>query len=162
MFRLFFFPVNFFIRSVHFQTICDEMILRSISEARIWFPTVTFVTLITRVTWIEEWFLIDIFISLLLKAFLGWAWSSTMTAPWLIIFSLSWFLRKFPARWWVICSDRETSNRIEEIRKIHWSKIIIYIWPANWLLEVRKFSKKSWERKNYQSWCSHCGGSRPT
>ena len=47
-------PVNFIIGSVWFRKICDEMILRSTSEARIWFLTVTLITLIIRVAWIND------------------------------------------------------------------------------------------------------------
>ena len=51
-FRLFRVPVNFFIRSVRFLTICDEIILQSTSEVSIWFLTIMFSILIIRVAWI--------------------------------------------------------------------------------------------------------------
>ena len=39
-------PVNFLIQGVRFRKFFDSMILRSISEESIWFPTVMFITLI--------------------------------------------------------------------------------------------------------------------
>ena len=92
-FRLFCIPVDFFIRSVRFGKICDEIILRSTSEASIWFLTVMFITtLIIRVAWIEGWFLISLILSPLLKSFLSWVWTSTVTALLLRNFFLSLFL----------------------------------------------------------------------
>ena len=82
-FRLFCVPLNFIIQSVRFQTICNEMILQYTSEVRIWFPAVTFITLIIRLVWIVGWFLIDLFLSMFLKTFLSWVWNYTVTSPWL-------------------------------------------------------------------------------
>ena len=59
-FRHFRVPVNFLFRSVQFQTICDEVILRYTSEGCICFLTVTFIILIIRITWIEGWFLLPL------------------------------------------------------------------------------------------------------
>ena len=89
-------PANVIIQSVWFQTICDKMILRSKSEAHLWFMTITFITLIIRVALIEGWFIIDLLHFMLLKAFLSWGWNSTMNAPWLRNISLSLFLTEFP------------------------------------------------------------------
>ena len=80
IFSIFHVPVNFLIRSVRFRNICNEMILWYTSEARIWFPTVKFITLIIRVAWIKGWFLF----LLLLKEFLSWVWNYKVTSPWLI------------------------------------------------------------------------------
>ena len=82
-FRLFHIPVNFLFRGVWFQKICNEVILQSISEACIWFLTVTFRTLIVRVVLNEGLFLIVLISSLLFKTFFFLVWSSTLTAPWL-------------------------------------------------------------------------------
>ena len=60
-------PVNFIIQSVWFRKNIYEMIPRSTSEAHIWFTTVAFITLIIRVAWIEGWFLIPFFLSILIK-----------------------------------------------------------------------------------------------
>ena len=76
-------PVNFLIQSVRFWNICDEMILQYTSEARIWILAILFITLIIRVASIEEWFHIALLLSLLRKVFLGWVWTSTVTATWL-------------------------------------------------------------------------------
>ena len=81
--RLFYVPVNLFIRSVQYLTICNKIILRSTSEAHIWFPLVAFILIIIRVAWIGGLFLIAFLLSLLLKSFLGWVWTSTVTALWL-------------------------------------------------------------------------------
>ena len=88
-FRFFRVPVNFLIKIVWFQNMCDEIILRSTFEARIWFPNITCIVLIVRVFYIKGWFLIVFFLSLSLKSFLTWLWTSTVTAHWLKnIFSL--------------------------------------------------------------------------
>ena len=75
-FRIFHVPVKF-------RTICDEVILWSTAEGHIWFPTVTFSTLIIRVVWIYEWFIIALILSLVLEAFFSLVWSTTVTAHWL-------------------------------------------------------------------------------
>ena len=80
-FGVFCVPVNFLIQSVHSRKMCDEMILRSISEARIWFLSVTFSMLIIRVVWIEGWFLVALSLSLFLKSFHSWVWTSTVMEP---------------------------------------------------------------------------------
>ena len=82
-FRIFVVPVNFLIRSVRFQTICNEVIIWYTPEAHTWFPTLTFIALITKVPWIEGWFIMALTLSLLIKQFFSWVWSSTVTAPWL-------------------------------------------------------------------------------
>ena len=64
--------------------------------------------------------------------------------------------------WRLLCSDSKPPSRIDKIRIIHWSKIIIYIWLTNGLIEFEQFSKKKLEITITQSrWC-HCGGSHPT
>ena len=68
-FWLFCVLANFLIQSVRFWTIYDEMIIQSTTKARIWFPTVTFSTLIIRVAWIEGWFLMALILSMLINAF---------------------------------------------------------------------------------------------
>ena len=80
--------------SQHFWTIFNEMILSSTSDARIWFQNVTFVALIIIVVQIKGWFRMALFFPLLLKSFLGWMWTSTVTSPWLINFAPSTFLSK--------------------------------------------------------------------
>ena len=75
-FRIFHVPVKF-------RTICDEVILLSTDEGHIWFPLVMFSTLIIRVVWIYEWFIIALILSLVLEAFFSLVWSFTVTAPWL-------------------------------------------------------------------------------
>ena len=82
-------PENFLICSVRFREICNEMILLSTSEAHIWFPTITFITIIIIVSRIGGWFIIAFFLFLFLKKFLSWAQTYTMTAPWL---SKIWYL----------------------------------------------------------------------
>ena len=95
-FRIFRVPVKFLIQIIRFRTIFDEIILQSTSEARIWFPTITFITLIIGVAWIKGWFLMAFSLYLLLKVFLSWAWTSKVTEPWLSkIFSLIIFYRIF-------------------------------------------------------------------
>ena len=81
-FRILCVPANFLIRSFRFWKIWNQVILWSASEAHIWFTTVMFIALIIRVAWIEGWFLIDLLLSLLLKLFLSWVWTSTATEPW--------------------------------------------------------------------------------
>ena len=78
-------PVNFLIREVRFWTTCNSMILQYTYEARIWFPTVMFITLNIRVVYIKWLFLISVFLSLLLQLFFGWSWTSTVNAPLLSI-----------------------------------------------------------------------------
>ena len=51
-FRIFRVPVNLISWSVQFQKICDELILRSTSEACIWFQTITLSVIFIRVAWI--------------------------------------------------------------------------------------------------------------
>ena len=83
-FRLFRVPVNFLILSVRFWNFFrwnDPPM--HISEVHIWFLTVTFITLIIRVPWIRGWFLMALSLSILLKEFLSWVWTSTVTSPWL-------------------------------------------------------------------------------
>ena len=88
-FRLLRDPVNFIIWSVRFRKICDEMILRSISEACIWFLTVKFIRLIIRFAWIKGWFILAHLLFLFLKVFIRWLWTYIVTALWLRqIFSL--------------------------------------------------------------------------
>ena len=76
-------PVNFLIQSVRFRKICNEMILRSTSEARIWFPTLTLSMFIIRVKWIEVWFIMSLILFMFLKAVSSCVWTSSVTAPWL-------------------------------------------------------------------------------
>ena len=68
-FRLLRVPVKFLFRSFLFQTIWNEVILWSTSEACILFPTITFSTPIIRVALIEVWYLIAFILYLLLKYF---------------------------------------------------------------------------------------------
>ena len=75
--------VYFLIRSVQFRKICDEMILRYTSEARIWFPPIAFIKIFIVVTLIEGNFFIALSLYLFIEAFLSWALSFTVTAPWL-------------------------------------------------------------------------------
>ena len=75
-FRILCVQVNFLIQSFWFQNSCNEVILWSTSEACTWFPTITFITIIVRVPWIKGWFLIELFLSLLIKEFLSWVWTS--------------------------------------------------------------------------------------
>ena len=65
-------PVKIIFQSVRFQKFFDEMILRSTSEARIWFLNITLITLIIRVEFIKSRFLIDFSLFILLKALLSW------------------------------------------------------------------------------------------
>ena len=105
-FRLFRVPVNCIIRIFWFRIIFNKMILWSTSEASIWFPTVMFITFIIKVLWIKGWFLIDILLSLLLKAFLGWFWTSTVTAPW---------LRKILSRFFLLNCPNSNNQFISQI-----------------------------------------------
>ena len=50
--------VTFLIRILRFQLFFNEVILRSTSEARMWFPTILLITLIIKVLWIKGWFLL--------------------------------------------------------------------------------------------------------
>ena len=95
-FRLFRVQMNYVIRSVQFRKFWNEMILRSTSEARIWFLTITLITLIIRVEFIKSRFLIDFFLFILLKALLSWVWISTVTAPWSRKTLFGCFLLNFP------------------------------------------------------------------
>ena len=54
---------------VNFWKNCNEVILQSTFEARIWFLTVTFGALIIIVQRIKGWFLINFFLPLFLKTF---------------------------------------------------------------------------------------------
>ena len=90
IFKLFGIPVNFLIWSVRFLKVCNEIILQSTSEVCIRSLTITLITLIIKVAWIEGWFLIALLFSLFLKEFLGWVWTFTVTAHLLSkIFSLT-------------------------------------------------------------------------
>ena len=82
-FRLFRVPVNFIFWSVRFRKSFNEMILWSTSEARIWFLTITLITLIVRFPCIKGWFLIAFLLFLFSKAFFSWVYTSTVNAPWL-------------------------------------------------------------------------------
>ena len=68
-FRLLYVPVNFIFWIFWFRAICDKVILRSTSEACIWFPTVTFSMHIIIVLWIGIWFLFALILYMLLKVF---------------------------------------------------------------------------------------------
>ena len=94
-FRLFYDIVNFILRSVRYQTICNEVILQSTSETRICFSKVIFSTLIIIVSLIEGWFIFTLILSLFLKVFFGWVSSSTVIEPWL---SMVW---SFCSSYWI-------------------------------------------------------------
>ena len=80
IFGIFCVPASFLIQGVWFWGNFDKMILRSTSEARIWFLAVTLITLIIRVELIKGWFIIHFLLFLLIKAFLSGVWTYTMNS----------------------------------------------------------------------------------
>ena len=73
------------------RKICDPVILRSTSEARICISIVTFSTFIFEIARIQRWtvFIIALYFYLLFETILSWVWFPTMTELWARIVSLS-------------------------------------------------------------------------